>query len=124
MAHKATHQHADSSSTQVPVVLFGVDQNGKPKAARFVEKYADLAIKAAAHLKLRVLPIVGPAVTDLAGRLPARAAPGFERLVDPAERDHFRVTRRPYHLADAIAGGREHDHVVADRFLHCGVQRA
>jgi hypothetical protein len=71
MAHKATHQHADSRSTQVPVVLFGVDQNGKPKAARFVEKHADLATKAAAHLKLHVLPIVGPAVADLAGRLPA-----------------------------------------------------
>ena len=71
MAHKTTHQHTDSSSTQVPVVLFGVDQNGKPKAARFVEKHADLATKAAAQLKLHVLPIVGPAVTDLAGRLPA-----------------------------------------------------
>jgi hypothetical protein len=42
MAHKATHQHTDSSATQVPVVLFGVDENGKPKAARFVEKHADL----------------------------------------------------------------------------------
>ena len=66
MAHKATHQHTDSSATQVPVVLFGVDQNGKPKAARFVEKHADLAAKAAAHLKLHVLPIVGPVVADLA----------------------------------------------------------
>jgi hypothetical protein len=71
MAHKPTHQHTDPSSTPVPVVLFGVDQNGKPKAARFVEKHADLATKAAAHLKLHVLPIVGPAVADLAGRLPA-----------------------------------------------------
>lgn len=71
MAHKATHQHADSNSAQVPVVLFGVDQNGKPKAARFVEKHAELATKAAAHLKLQVLPVVSPAVTDLAGRLSA-----------------------------------------------------
>ena len=71
MARKATHQHTDSSATQVPVVLFGVDDNGKPKAARFVEKHADLAAKAAAHLKLHVLPIVGPVVADLAGRLPA-----------------------------------------------------
>src|SRR5258708_7943418 len=71
MAHKATHQRTDPSSTQVPVVLFGVDDKGKPKAARFVEKHADLATKAAAHLKLHVLPIVGPVVADLAGRLPA-----------------------------------------------------
>src|SRR5262249_14016 len=71
MAHKATHQHADSNSAQAPVVLFGVDQHGKAKAARFVEKHAELATKAAAHLKLQVLPVVSPAVTDLAGRLSA-----------------------------------------------------
>jgi hypothetical protein len=71
MAHKATHQHTDSSATQVPVVLFGVDDNGKPKAARFNDKHANLATKAAGHLKLHVLPIVGPVVADLAGRLPA-----------------------------------------------------
>jgi hypothetical protein len=70
MAHKATHQHTDSSSA-VPVVLFGVDDNGKPKAARFTDKHANLAAKAAEHLKLHVLPIVGPVVVDLAGRVPA-----------------------------------------------------
>jgi hypothetical protein len=52
-------------------VLFGVDDNGKPKAARFTDKHANLATKAAAHLKLHVLPIIGPVVVDLAGRLPA-----------------------------------------------------
>lgn len=71
MAQKATHQHTDPSAAQVSVVLFGVDQNGRPKAARFVEKHADLATKAAAHLNLHVLPIVGPAVADLAQGLPA-----------------------------------------------------
>ena len=42
MAQKATHQQINSSSA-VPVVLFGVDENGKPKAARFPEHQADLA---------------------------------------------------------------------------------
>jgi hypothetical protein len=70
MAHKATHQHTDSSSA-VPVVLFGVDHNGKPKAARFNDKHANLATKAAGHLKLHVLPIVGPVVVDLGERVPA-----------------------------------------------------
>src|SRR6185437_12820736 len=65
------HQHTDSSATQVPVVLFGVDDNGKPKGARFTDKHANLATKAAGHLKLQVLPIIGPVVVDLAGRLPA-----------------------------------------------------
>ena len=70
MAQKATHRQTDSSSA-VPVVLFGVDDNGKPKAARFTDKHANLATKAAGHLKLHVLPIVGPVVVDLAGRVPA-----------------------------------------------------
>jgi hypothetical protein len=70
MAQKTTHQHTDSSSA-VPVVLFGVDDNGKPKAARFNDKHANLATKAAGHLKLHVLPIVGPVVVDLAGHVPA-----------------------------------------------------
>ncbi len=70
MAQKATHRQTDSSSP-VPVVLFGIDENGKPKAARFTDKHANLATKAAGHLKLHVLPIVGPVVVDLAGRVPA-----------------------------------------------------
>jgi hypothetical protein len=70
MAQKAPHRQIDSSSPH-PVVLFGVDATGKPKAARFPEKQADLAIKAAGHLKLHVLPIIGQTVTDLAGHLPA-----------------------------------------------------
>ena len=66
MAQKATHRQTSSA---VPVVLFGVDGNGKPKAARFPEKQADLAIKAAGHLNLSVLQIVGPDAIDLAARL-------------------------------------------------------
>jgi hypothetical protein len=71
MAHKATHRQTSSSSAAAPVVLFGVDETGKPKAARFPENQANLATKAAGHLKLHVLPIIGPAVVDLAGRVPA-----------------------------------------------------
>src|SRR5437660_471828 len=70
MAHKATHRQTSSSSTLAPVVLFGVDDHGKPKAARFIEKDPELATKAAGQLKLQVLHITGPAVADLAGRLP------------------------------------------------------
>jgi hypothetical protein len=71
MAHKATHRQTDSSSAKAPVVLFGVDDNGKPKAARFIDKHADLATKAAEHLKLQILRITDPHIADLAGRLPA-----------------------------------------------------
>jgi hypothetical protein len=71
MAQKATHRQTSSSSPVLPVVLFGVDQNGKPKAARFPENQASLATRAAGHLKLHVLPIVGPVVEEL-GRDRAR----------------------------------------------------
>ena len=70
MAQKATHRQIDLSSAQVPVVLFGLDDHGKPKAARFIQKHAELATKAAGHLKLQVLQVTCPAVADLAGRLP------------------------------------------------------
>lgn len=53
------------------VVLFGLDENGKPKAARFSEPQADLATKAAAQLKLRVLPVSDATIAELAAKLPS-----------------------------------------------------
>jgi hypothetical protein len=70
MARKVSLRPAHSNPP-VPVVLFGVDDTGKPKAARFGEKQADLATKAAGPLNLQVLPVIGPAIVDLAGRVPA-----------------------------------------------------
>src|ERR1700704_7078995 len=71
MTQKTTQRQTSSSSSAVPVVFFGLDDHGKPKAARFPEKQADLATKAAGLLKLQVLPIIGASVSDLAGRVPA-----------------------------------------------------
>ena len=61
------------SSTRVTtqVVLFGLDESGKPKAARFSEAQADLALKAAAQLKLQVLTVNDPQTAELAARLPS-----------------------------------------------------
>src|SRR5689334_7997272 len=53
-----------------PVVLFGLDQHGSPKAARFPEEQASLAIKAAEQLQLRILKVTDPAVAELAAQLP------------------------------------------------------
>jgi hypothetical protein len=53
-----------------PIVLFGLDQHGKPQAARFPQAQASLATKAAAQLKLQVLPISNATLADLAARLP------------------------------------------------------
>jgi hypothetical protein len=53
------------------VIVFGVDDQGKPKAARFAEKQAELATKAAAQLKLQVLAVTDSNIIELASRLPA-----------------------------------------------------
>jgi hypothetical protein len=70
MTQKAKHEDTIPNSV-APVVLFGVDEHGKPKAARFPEKQAALATKAAGQLKLQVLAITNPDIAELAGRLPA-----------------------------------------------------
>jgi hypothetical protein len=70
MTQKAKHEDPIPNLV-APVVLFGVDEHGKPKAARFPEKHAELATKAAGQLKLQILAITNPDIAELAGRLPA-----------------------------------------------------
>jgi hypothetical protein len=50
--------------------LFGIDSRGKPKAARFGKEHADLAIKAATQLQLKVLASNDPKIADLTAELP------------------------------------------------------
>jgi hypothetical protein len=70
MTEKARQSHSSSKAPVHAVVLFGVDQQGKPKAARFPESQARLAAKAANQLDLRVLTVASPAVAELAATLP------------------------------------------------------
>jgi hypothetical protein len=69
MTAKAKHATPTTSSPS-PVVLFGIDSHGKPKAARFGKGHADLAIRAASQLQLRVLASNDPKIADIATRLP------------------------------------------------------
>jgi hypothetical protein len=69
MTAKANHA-TPATSCPAPVVLFGIDSHGKPKGARFGKDHADLAIKAANQLQLRVLASNDPKVADLATQLP------------------------------------------------------
>ena len=69
MTAKANHA-TPATSSPAPVVLFGIDSHGKPKGARFGKDHADLAIKAASQLQLRVLASNDPKVADLATQLP------------------------------------------------------
>jgi hypothetical protein len=67
----AKEKHATpATSSPAPVVLFGIDSHGKPKGARFGKDHADLAIKAASQLQLRILASNDPKVADLATQLP------------------------------------------------------
>ena len=45
------------SETMPPLVVFGLDPEGKPRAARFADPDAELAVKAAALLGYRALRI-------------------------------------------------------------------
>jgi hypothetical protein len=53
-----------------PLVLFGIDNRGKPKGARFGKEHASLAMKAATQLQLNVLASNDPKIADLTARLP------------------------------------------------------
>jgi len=70
MTAKPRLADASASATVAPVVLFGIDDRGKPKAARFGKDAASLAIKAASQLQLRVVPTDQPKVAEIAARLP------------------------------------------------------
>jgi hypothetical protein len=69
MSEKAT-QSKPTVACPGPLVLFGIDSRGKPKAARFGKQHASLARKAATQLQLQVLAGNDPKIADLAAQLP------------------------------------------------------
>src|SRR5579884_3409398 len=73
----------DRSTHLAPVILFGIDSSGKPKAARFGAKHAGLATKAASQLQLRVLPGNDPKVTAIAARVPVGRVHATGRMFVP-----------------------------------------
>jgi hypothetical protein len=59
------------SATKPAVIVFGLDQAGKPKAGRFAERHAAAARKAAKSLGLTICPSNKPGFADLASKIPA-----------------------------------------------------
>ena len=59
MTAKANHS-TPTTIGPAPLVLFGIDSRGKPKAARFSKEHAGLAIKAASQLAAQVWPAATP----------------------------------------------------------------
>jgi hypothetical protein len=70
MNEKVTTHLRSTTASPTPVVLFGIDSRGKPKAARFGKQHAGLALKAATQLQLQVLTSNDPKIAGLAAQLP------------------------------------------------------
>jgi hypothetical protein len=61
---------ADADPKSAPaIIVFGLDQDNKPRAASFTAEQVEHATKAAELMKLRVLKVEGPELTELAARL-------------------------------------------------------
>jgi hypothetical protein len=55
---------------RAPLLVFGLDQAGKPKAGRFPDRHATLARKAALALNLNAYPMDRPKLVELASQIP------------------------------------------------------
>ena len=66
-----------------PLILYGIDNRGKAKAARFRKEHAGLAIKAATQLQLNVLASKDPKVAEIAARLPVGRVHATGRMFVP-----------------------------------------
>jgi hypothetical protein len=63
-------QDQPNGNGSTAVIVFGVDEHGKPKAARFADNLAALATKAASQMHLGVLTVGSADVEEIATRLP------------------------------------------------------
>lgn len=61
---------SEGLDTKLESLVFGLDENGKPKAARFTSDQAELAAQAASSLKLEVHTAGTADLKALAGQLP------------------------------------------------------
>jgi len=84
MTTAAKAKTSGNQSTHLPpVILFGIDSTGKPKAARFGAKHAGLATKAASQLQLQLLPANTPNVAEITARLPVGRVHATGRMFIP-----------------------------------------
>jgi hypothetical protein len=59
-----------ATAEQSDVVLFGLDETGKPRAARFSSEHTDLAAKAAGLMSLTICDVNSPELATIAQQLP------------------------------------------------------
>ncbi len=81
MPQKRTAHEQPTAATAI--VLFGIGDDGKPRAARFTNGHAALAAKAAKQLHLQIARVTDPNLATLAARLPAGRIHGSGRSIVP-----------------------------------------
>jgi len=87
---KGNSTQSSKAASKVPVVVFGLDEHGKPKGARFGQDHAALAAKAAAALKLQVLAVTNGTLAQLAAKLPiGRVHANGGRFLSSIRRDVY-----------------------------------
>ena len=97
-----------------PLVLFGIDNRGKPKGARFGKEHASLAMKAATQLQLKVLASNDPKIAEIAARLPVGRVHATGRTFVPfIRRDLYDK------LVAAAANGNAHPASPPNGSLRC-----
>ena len=108
MSEKAD-QSRPTIACPTPLVLFGIDSRGKPKAARFGKQHAGLALKAATQLQLQVLMSNDPKIADLTAQVPVGRVHATGRTFVPF------IRRDLYdQLVAAAANGNAHSSSSSD----------
>jgi len=79
-----------ATAEQSDVVLFGLDETGKPRAARFSGEHTDLAAKAAGLMNLTICYANSPELATIAQQLPVgRIHANGRGLVPNVRRDLY-----------------------------------
>jgi hypothetical protein len=102
-------------SLATPIVLYGLDADHKPQAARFPERVCDLAIKAARQLKLNILNVTSDQAAEIAGRLPVgRINSSGRALLSNVRKSLYDQVVEMARGAEATTGGQTstHDHAT------------
>jgi hypothetical protein len=100
-----------TSATNIsPVLLFGLDQSGKPKAGRFAGTHAEEAKHAAATMNLTVIEVATPQAEDLAKKMPVgRIHARGKAFIPFIKRELFdRLTALKAGLGDSAADATAH----------------
>lgn len=86
------------------LILFGLDENAKPRAAKFSTAQRDLVKKAAEHLKLEAYEIEGPALAhEIITKLPnGRLYSNGRGFVPNIRRDQYAKLMAALGIADTV----------------------